>query len=84
MKVLYNTIEIPVPTSLAKLLTKNKGLFSMIIIGLISLIVFLTLCLCMYAARYKFIFHICSYNKTKKILNYELQDVRNIIGSKVT
>ena len=52
MKILYNTIEVPVPNTLSRILSKNKGLFSIIITTLIIIIVLLILFLCFYARRF--------------------------------
>lgn len=53
MKVLYNTAEVPVPNSLARVLSKNKGLFSLIVLAMIVIIVLLSVFLCFYARRYQ-------------------------------
>ena len=73
MKVLYNTAEVPVPNSFARTLSRNKGLFSLIIISMITIILLLTIFVCYYARRYSLLYNLIDINKLSPYWNMKFK-----------
>ena len=51
MKILYNTIEVPVPNTLVRIFGRNKLLYLSILGGLVGTIILLIVFVCYYAKR---------------------------------
>lgn len=80
MKILYNTVEVPVPNSLARMFTRNRLFYSMFISGLLGIIVLLSVFLCFYAKRLLISYNI-RYRSTRKLLDVELKETgRSVVG----
>lgn len=51
IKLLYNTVEVPILNGLARTFSKNRLFYSVVLVGLIGMVFLLTIFLCYYAKR---------------------------------